>query len=123
MPVGDDLGDVTEVRVAMWRSRLADEGALLIGDNAASQRQLEPLLLDGSECLLLATSRRRFEVHEEVVLPVEELPPDYAVDLFERESLLFTTGNSASPSSTGRSFTGWSLGTGVVREPAHSVPA
>jgi hypothetical protein len=52
IPVGDDIGAVTEARAAMWRSRLADKKALLILDNAASYRQLEPLLPGGGECLV-----------------------------------------------------------------------
>ncbi|WP_243766635.1 NB-ARC domain-containing protein [Streptomyces sp. GC420] len=86
IPVGDDVGAVTEARAAMWRSRLAGMKALLILDNAASYRQLEPLLPGGSGCLVLVTSRKRLAAHEEVVLPVEALPPDHAVDLFVRLS-------------------------------------
>ncbi|MFE7332964.1 hypothetical protein ACFU8W_50910 [Streptomyces sp. NPDC057565] len=41
-------GAVTEARAVMWRSRLADKRALLILDNAASYRQLEPLLPVGA---------------------------------------------------------------------------
>lgn len=86
IPVGDDVSAITEARAAMWRSRLAGKKALLILDNAASYRQLEPLLPGGSGCLVLVTSRKRLAVHEEVVLPVEALPPDHAVDLFVRLS-------------------------------------
>ncbi|MER7694173.1 cyclophane-containing RiPP biosynthesis TPR protein HaaT [Streptomyces sp. NPDC097610] len=86
IPVGDDVGAITEARAAMWRSRLAGKKALLILDNAASYRQFEPLLPGGSGCLVLVTSRKRLAVHEEVVLPVEALPPDHAVDLFVRLS-------------------------------------
>ncbi len=86
IPVGDDVGAVTEARAAMWRSRLADKKALLILDNAASYRQLEPLLPGGDGCLVLVTSRKRLAGHEEVVMPVEALPPDHAVDLFVRLS-------------------------------------
>ncbi|MFI1162248.1 cyclophane-containing RiPP biosynthesis TPR protein HaaT [Streptomyces sp. NPDC020801] len=86
IPVGDDVGAITEARAAMWRSRLADKKALLILDNAASYRQLEPLLPGGRGCLVLVTSRNRLAAHEEVVLPVEALPPDHAVDLFVRLS-------------------------------------
>ncbi|MET8248300.1 cyclophane-containing RiPP biosynthesis TPR protein HaaT [Streptomyces sp. NPDC005202] len=86
IPVGDDVGAVTEARAAMWRSRLAGKKALLILDNAGSYRQLEPLLPGGSECLVLVTSRKRLAAQEEVVLPVEALPPDHAVDLFVRLS-------------------------------------
>ncbi|MEU3282074.1 cyclophane-containing RiPP biosynthesis TPR protein HaaT [Streptomyces antibioticus] len=86
IPVGDDVGAVTEARAAMWRSRLADKKALLILDNAASYRQLEPLLPGGSGCLVLVTSRKRLVANEEVVMSVEALPPDYAVDLFVRLS-------------------------------------
>ncbi|MGW7003157.1 cyclophane-containing RiPP biosynthesis TPR protein HaaT [Streptomyces sp. NPDC054933] len=86
IPVGEDVGAVTEARAAMWRSRLADKKALLILDNAASYRQLEPLLPGGGGCLVLVTSRKRLAAHEEVVLPVEALPPDHAVDLLVRLS-------------------------------------
>ncbi|MGW3952919.1 transposase [Streptomyces sp. NPDC004752] len=86
IPVGDDVGAVTEARAAMWRSRLAGKKALLILDNAASYRQLEPLLPGGSGCLVLVTSRRRLVASEEVVMSVEALPPDHAVDLFVRLS-------------------------------------
>ncbi|WP_030807338.1 cyclophane-containing RiPP biosynthesis TPR protein HaaT [Streptomyces sp. NRRL S-337] len=86
IPVGDDVGAITEARAAMWRSRLAGKKALLILDNAASYRQLEPLLPGGSDCLVLVTSRKRLAAHEEVVLPVEALPSDHAVDLFIRLS-------------------------------------
>ncbi|MFE9881982.1 cyclophane-containing RiPP biosynthesis TPR protein HaaT [Streptomyces sp. NPDC005784] len=86
IPVGEDVGAITQARAAMWRSRLAGKKALLILDNAASYRQLEPLLPGGSDCLVLVTSRKRLAVHEEVVLPVEALPPDHALDLFIRLS-------------------------------------
>ncbi|MGP3948541.1 cyclophane-containing RiPP biosynthesis TPR protein HaaT [Streptomyces sp. 7N604] len=86
IPVGDDVGAVTQARAAMWRSRLAGKNALLILDNAASYRQLEPLLPGGGGCLVLVTSRKRLAAHEEVVLPVAALPPDHAVDLLVRLS-------------------------------------
>ncbi|MEU6019159.1 cyclophane-containing RiPP biosynthesis TPR protein HaaT [Streptomyces sp. NPDC047515] len=86
IPVGDDVGAVTEARAAMWRSRLADKRALLILDNAASYRQLEPLLPGGGGCLVLVTSRKRLAANEEVVLAVDALPPGHAVDLFMRLS-------------------------------------
>ncbi|ANP55663.1 tetratricopeptide (TPR) repeat protein [Streptomyces griseochromogenes] len=86
IPVSDDVGAVTEARAAMWRSRLADKKALLILDNAASYQQLEPLLPGGDECLVLVTSRKRLAAHEEVVLPVDALPPEHAADLFVRLS-------------------------------------
>ncbi|MFF0171056.1 cyclophane-containing RiPP biosynthesis TPR protein HaaT [Streptomyces prasinus] len=86
IPVGDDVGAVTEARAAMWRSRLADRKALLILDNAAGFRQLEPLLPGGNGCLVLVTSRKRLVGSEEVVMSVDALPPDHAVDLFQRLS-------------------------------------
>ncbi|MFE2326513.1 cyclophane-containing RiPP biosynthesis TPR protein HaaT [Streptomyces sp. NPDC059385] len=86
IPVGDDLGAITEARAAMWRGQLANKKALLILDNAASYRQLEPLLPGGSGCLVLVTSRKRLAANEEVVLPVEALPAEHAVDLFVRLS-------------------------------------
>ncbi|MFC7303178.1 cyclophane-containing RiPP biosynthesis TPR protein HaaT [Streptomyces monticola] len=86
IPVGEDIGAVTEARAAMWRGQLADRKALLILDNAASYRQLEPLLPGGSGCLVLVTSRRRLAAAEEVVLPVKALPSEHAIDLFTRLS-------------------------------------
>ncbi|MGM0347491.1 cyclophane-containing RiPP biosynthesis TPR protein HaaT [Streptomyces sp. Adlamb9] len=86
IPVGDDIGAVTEARAAMWRGRLADKRALLILDNASGYGQLEPLLPGGGACLVLVTSRKRLAVHEEVVLPVDALPPEHAVALFVRLS-------------------------------------
>ncbi|MFB8352569.1 cyclophane-containing RiPP biosynthesis TPR protein HaaT [Streptomyces niveus] len=86
IPVGDDSGAVTEARATMWRSRLAGKKTLLILDNAASYRQLEPLIPGGSGCLVLVTSRKRLAAYEEVVLPVEALPPEHAVELFLRLS-------------------------------------
>ncbi|MET8718413.1 cyclophane-containing RiPP biosynthesis TPR protein HaaT [Streptomyces misionensis] len=86
IPVGDDIGAVTEARAAMWRSRLADKKALLILDNAAGYRQLEPLLPGGGGCLVLVTSRKRLAGQEEVILPVDALPPRHAVELFVRLS-------------------------------------
>ncbi|WP_367041354.1 cyclophane-containing RiPP biosynthesis TPR protein HaaT [Streptomyces sp. Je 1-332] len=86
IPVGDDIGAVTEARAALWRSQLAGRKALLILDNAASYRQLEPLLPGGSECLVLVTSRRRLAAHEEVAMAVAALPPDHAIGLFTQLS-------------------------------------
>jgi tetratricopeptide (TPR) repeat protein len=86
IPVGDDIGAVTEARAALWRGQLAGRRALLILDNAASYAQLEPLLPGGSGCLVLVTSRRRIAAHEEVLVSVEALPADYAIDLFIRLS-------------------------------------
>ncbi|MBT2397222.1 cyclophane-containing RiPP biosynthesis TPR protein HaaT [Streptomyces sp. ISL-100] len=86
IPVGDDVGVVAQARAAMWRSRLADKKALLILDNAASYRQLEPLLPGGIGCLVLVTSRKRLAAHEEVVLAVEALPRDHAISLFTQLS-------------------------------------
>ncbi|MFD4760444.1 cyclophane-containing RiPP biosynthesis TPR protein HaaT [Streptomyces sp. NPDC058439] len=86
IPVGDDAAAVTEARAALWRTRLAGKQALLILDNVASYRQLEPLLPGGRGCLVLVTSRKRLAVSEEVVLAVGALPSAHAVDLFVRLS-------------------------------------
>ncbi|MET9507875.1 cyclophane-containing RiPP biosynthesis TPR protein HaaT [Streptomyces flavidovirens] len=86
IPVGDDTGVVTQARAAMWRSRLAGKKALIVLDNAASYRQLEPLLPGGGGCLVLVTSRRRLAADEEVVMAVEALPPEHAISLFTQLS-------------------------------------
>jgi tetratricopeptide (TPR) repeat protein len=82
LPVGDDTAAVTETWAAMWRGQLADRKALLILDNALSYQQFEPLLPGGRGCLVMVTSRKRLAAHEEVILPVEALPPDHAMTLF-----------------------------------------
>ncbi|WP_139134579.1 hypothetical protein [Streptomyces sp. TP-A0874] len=59
---------------------------MLILDNAASQRQLEPLLPGGPKSMVLVTDRKRLAASEEVVMPVAAQPPDHAAELFVRLS-------------------------------------
>lgn len=84
IPVGSDQRAVLDARAAMWRSRVADQRKLIILDNAASYRQIEPLLPNGAGCLVLVTSRRRLAPLDGVTFPLDALSPQNAVDLFAR---------------------------------------
>jgi tetratricopeptide (TPR) repeat protein/transcriptional regulator with XRE-family HTH domain len=73
-------------RTSLWRDKLAGQRALLVFDNAASSAQVAPLLPGSGGCLVLVTSRRHLaDLPAAVVqVPVEELPPDAAWDMFAR---------------------------------------
>ncbi|MEV4119339.1 BTAD domain-containing putative transcriptional regulator [Micromonospora sp. NPDC049645] len=72
-------------RLALWRTELAGRRAVLVLDNAATADQVTPLLPNGSQCLILITSRRRLVGVDEgrpSSLPV--LDGDEAVELLGR---------------------------------------
>jgi DNA-binding SARP family transcriptional activator/tetratricopeptide (TPR) repeat protein len=72
-------------RLALWRTELAGRRALLVLDNAATADQVTPLLPNGSQCLILITSRRRLVGVDEgrpSSLPV--LDTDEGVELLGR---------------------------------------
>lgn len=66
----------TAARAALYRSRLADRGALVVLDDALDFAQVRPLLPAGTRCAVLVTCRAR----------LSELPTDRRVDLEEFES-------------------------------------
>jgi tetratricopeptide (TPR) repeat protein/transcriptional regulator with XRE-family HTH domain len=74
-----------EERAALWRDRMAGQRALLVLDNAASSRQVVPLL-PGGGCLVLVTSRRHLGDLPGAVtqLPLDVMTPGEAADMFTR---------------------------------------
>jgi DNA-binding SARP family transcriptional activator/tetratricopeptide (TPR) repeat protein len=78
-------GDV-EGLAALWRDKLAGQRTLLVLDNAASSRQVAPLLPGGDGCLVLVTSRRHLADLPGVVTPLllDTLPQREARDMFAR---------------------------------------
>ncbi len=72
-------------RAAMWRSRLAGRRVLVVLDDAASHRQVTPLLpgVPGS-CVVITARRRMTALDGAVTMPLDVLPPDDAADLFVR---------------------------------------
>lgn len=71
-----------DARAAMWRDRLADKRLLLILDNVAGHRQVEPLLPGADNCLVLVTSRRRLAALDGAVsISLGTLAPAEAVAL------------------------------------------
>jgi tetratricopeptide (TPR) repeat protein len=74
-----------EDRVSLWRDRTASQRVLLVLDNAASSRQVIPLLPGGDGCQVLVTSRRHLgDLPGAVPLRLEVLPPDQAREMFVR---------------------------------------
>lgn len=77
--VPDDL----EECAALWRSRTAGRRLLIVLDNAASERQVEPLLPSSAGCLVLITSRRRLQDLDQVrSLTLDPIPAGAAVAMF-----------------------------------------
>ena len=75
-----------EGRAGLWRDRIAGQRALLVLDNAASSRQVAPLLPGGDCCQVLVTSRRHLGDLPGMVIPlrVETLPSHQAQAMFVR---------------------------------------
>jgi tetratricopeptide (TPR) repeat protein len=73
-------------RAAMWRDKMAGQHALLVLDNAASTRQVAPLLPGDGGCLVLVTSRRHLGDLPGAVTPVplDVLTPLQAAEMFTR---------------------------------------
>ncbi len=72
-------------RASLWRDRMAGKRLLLILDNAASSRQVAPLLPGSTESLVLVTSRRSLaDLPTAVPIGLDVLSPDEAVTMFLR---------------------------------------
>jgi tetratricopeptide (TPR) repeat protein len=84
----NDIPDDADGRSALWRARMAGRRSILIIDNVAGHRQVEPLLPGTAGCLVLVTSRRRLTGlgarHAAATVPLDPLAPDAAADLFIR---------------------------------------
>jgi DNA-binding SARP family transcriptional activator/Tfp pilus assembly protein PilF len=81
--VRDLPGDV-EGRAALWRDKMAGQRALLVLDNAASSRQVAPLLPGGDGCLVLVTSRRHLAdlPGAEAPMLLDTMPAQQAREMF-----------------------------------------
>ncbi|MBM7789710.1 AfsR/SARP family transcriptional regulator [Tenggerimyces flavus] len=80
---GDQIPRDTEERSAFYRTQLADRTMLIVLDNAASERQVAPLLPANPACVVLVTSRRRLsDLEHAVPLSLDVLSPDEAAVLF-----------------------------------------
>ncbi|MDT8916075.1 BTAD domain-containing putative transcriptional regulator [Amycolatopsis sp. PS_44_ISF1] len=74
-------------RSAVWRQLMADKAILVVLDNAADHRHVQPLLPASVASLVLITSRRRLEAIEDAEsLSLDVLSPADAHDLFKRVS-------------------------------------
>lgn len=72
----------SDERAALYRSVLAERGAVLIlADNASSSEQVRPLLPGGTRHRLLVTSRNKLPQLGARLLPLDELSPEGAYDL------------------------------------------
>lgn len=80
---GAEIPPELDQRAALYRSRLADRRVLVLLDNAASERQVVPLLPGAPGCLVLITSRHTLGGIDNLTpVPVDVLPLDDAVALF-----------------------------------------
>jgi tetratricopeptide (TPR) repeat protein/transcriptional regulator with XRE-family HTH domain len=81
-----NIPDGLEPRAGLWRDRLAGRRMLLVLDNAASSRQVAPLLPGDGECRVLVTSRRHLGDLPGAATPVllDVLTPAQAADMFTR---------------------------------------
>src|ERR1700677_1312062 len=71
--------------MALWRDRLAERQLLLIVDDAASSKQVRPLLPSTGGSLVLVTSRRHLSALEDATaVSLDTLPPDQAAALLVR---------------------------------------
>jgi hypothetical protein len=79
------LPEGLDERATLWRDRMAHQQVLLILDNAASSRQVVPLLPGSAGCLVLVTSRRYLgDLPSAVLVPLDILPPEEAQQMFLR---------------------------------------
>ena len=84
----EEVPEDVDGRSALWRARMAGRRSILIIDNVASHRQVEPLLPGAAGCLVLVTSRRRLTGlgarHAATTIPLGPLAPEPAAELFMR---------------------------------------
>ncbi|NAS20603.1 AfsR family transcriptional regulator [Herbidospora sp. NEAU-GS84] len=79
------MPETTEERAAYFRSQVADRRMLIVLDNAASERQVRPLLPGSSSCAVIVTSRTRLTgLSGATLIELSVLLPAQAVQLLSR---------------------------------------
>jgi NB-ARC domain len=73
-----------EARAALWRDKLVGRPLLLVLDDAASSRQVIPLLPGSGPSLVLVTSRRRLSALDASAISLDTLSPAEAASLLIR---------------------------------------
>ncbi|MFC4565891.1 BTAD domain-containing putative transcriptional regulator [Nocardiopsis mangrovi] len=82
---GSAVPESVEQRSALFRSRLADRRVLVVLDNAASERQVRPLIPAGAACAVLITARTPLTGLEGArLIDLDVFDPPQAVELLAR---------------------------------------
>lgn len=71
-------------RAAMYRDRLRGRQSMVLLDDIWDEEQIRPLLPEGPDCVVLATSRQRLDLGGAMFLSVDVFSPGEATDLLRR---------------------------------------
>jgi tetratricopeptide (TPR) repeat protein len=98
---GQQIPHDLDARATAYRRHLTGARTLVVLDNAATEKQVRPLLPTTPGCLTLVTSRRRLTgLHRATHLPVDVFHPDEARDFLTHATAGTPTG--ADPHATAR---------------------